>query len=48
MTLQLPTDSTTTTVNREGILLDTSAQIINEHTMAPLRFVAEQFALQIQ
>ena len=46
--MQLPTDSTAATVNGEQVLLDTSAQIINGRTMVPLRFVAEQFALQVQ
>ena len=48
ITMQLPTDSTAATVNGEQVLLDTSAQIINGRTMVPLRFVAEQFALQVQ
>ncbi len=48
ITMQLPTDSTAATVNGEKVLLDTSAQVINGRTMVPLRFVAEQFALQVQ
>ncbi len=48
ITMQLPTDSTAATVNGEQVLLDTSAQVINGRTMVPLRFVAEQFALQVQ
>ena len=48
ITMQLPTDSTAATVNGEEVLLDTSAQVINGRTMVPLRFVAEQFALQVQ
>ncbi len=48
ITMQLPIDSTTATVNGEKVLLDTSAQVIHGRTMVPLRFVAEQFALQVQ
>ena len=48
ITMQLPTDSTAATVNGEKVLLDTSAQVINGRTMVPLRFVAEQFTLQVQ
>ena len=48
ITIQLLTDSTAATVNGEEVLLDTSAQVINGRTMVPLRFVAEQFALQVQ
>lgn len=48
ITMQLLTDSTAATVNGEEVLLDTSAQVINGRTMVPLRFVAEQFTLQVQ
>jgi len=41
ITIELTIDSTTATVNGKNVSLDVPAQMINESTMVPLRFVSE-------
>jgi len=41
VTIEIPIDSTTATVNGEVVTLDVPAMLYNARTMVPLRFIAE-------
>lgn len=45
--IELPVGKSQAMVNGNGIKLDTSAMIVNDRTMVPLRFVAEALSLQV-
>jgi N-acetylmuramoyl-L-alanine amidase len=47
-TVILQVGSTTSTVNGEAVTLDVPARIINDRTMAPLRFVGEAFGCVVE
>ena len=48
ITIELPIDSTTATVNGEAVALDVPAMLYNARTMVPLRFIAESTGADVE
>jgi len=48
VTIELPIDSTTATVNGEVVMLDVPAMLHNARTMVPLRFIAESTGADVE
>jgi len=46
--IEIPIDSTTSTVNGESVELDVAAMLYNERTFVPLRFVAENSGANVE
>jgi hypothetical protein len=46
-TIELTIDSSTAYVNGESIELDIPPRIVNERTLVPLRFIAENFGFDV-